>query len=93
MHIAASKPKAINQDGLDPAFIEKERQLLLEQALESGKPREIVEKMVAGRLTKILRDVCLIHQPYVLDSTQTVEQVLANSKAEVLNFIRYEIGE
>jgi elongation factor Ts len=93
MHIAASRPKAITPDGLDSVFVEKERQLLLEQALESGKPAAIVEKMVVGRLQKVLRDSCLIYQPFVINPTQTVEQALTDANCEVLNFVRYEIGE
>lgn len=93
MHIAAANPKAITQADIDPSFIEKERALLTEQALESGKPANIVEKMVTGKLNKILRDVCLLNQPFVKDMSKTVQQLLEENNAEVLEFIRFEIGE
>lgn len=93
MHIAASSPKAVDETDLDEEFIATEKRILVEQALESGKPESIVEKMVAGRLNKVLKEVCLVNQPFVMDPNKTVGQLLEESKASVVSFIRFQIGE
>ncbi len=92
MHIAASKPKAVTVKELDSTFIENEKRLLTEQAIESGKPANIVEKMVAGRMQKILREVTLVDQPFVIDPDKTVGKVLEEAGAFVVSFVRLEIG-
>jgi elongation factor Ts len=83
MHIAASNVAAIAEDDLDPEVIEKERLFLIDQAKDSGKPTAIIEKMVAGRLVKYKREVCLLYQPYVKDPERTIEQYLADSGKEL----------
>jgi elongation factor Ts len=100
MHIAASNPLAVTPEELDKAVIEKERQIYLEQAMASGKPKEIVEKMVEGRLRKeFFQQVVLMQQVFVLDGKATVEQaVQAKSKEigapiKVTAFVRYALGE
>jgi elongation factor Ts len=100
MHIAASNPIAVTPDDLDPAVIEKERQIYLEQAKESGKPADIVAKMVEGRLRKeFLQQVVLLQQVFVLDGKATVaEAVQAKAKElgtpiEIKAFVRYALGE
>jgi len=93
MHVAAMNPKAIDVNELDEKFIENERRIFTEQARDSGKPDNIIEKMVDGRLRKSLREVCLVDQAFVMDSNKTVGQVLAEHDAKVVSFIRLAIGE
>ena len=93
MHIAASKPQFINQDQVDPAVLAKEKQILTEQAADSGKPADIVEKMVIGRVNKFLKEITLLGQPFVKDPDTTVEKLLKANNATVASFIRFELGE
>ena len=93
MHVAASKPQFIDQDQVDPAVLEKEKQILTEQAAESGKPAEIVEKMVMGRVNKFLKEITLLGQPFVKDPDVSVEKLLKDNNAKVVSFIRFELGE
>jgi len=79
MHIAATKPMAISRDDLDASLVERERFVLSEQARESGKPEEIIEKMVEGRLRKFFEEVCLIDQTFVIDGETRISQVLENA--------------
>ncbi len=93
MHVAASKPQFIDSDGVDPAVLEKEKTILTEQAAESGKPAEIVEKMVMGRVNKFLKEITLVGQPFVKDPDTTVEKLLKANNAKVVGFTRFELGE
>ena len=93
MHIAASKPKALDASGVDPELIESERRVAAQKAAESGKPANIVEKMVEGSVQKFLKEVTLLNQPFVKDDKQTVEQVLKSKGAAVNGFILYIVGE
>lgn len=93
MHVAASKPQFINQDQVDPAVLEKEKQILTEQAADSGKPADIIEKMVMGRVNKFLKEITLLGQPFVKDPDTTVEKLLKANNATVTSFIRFELGE
>ena len=93
MHIAASKPKAISVEQLDQKWVEKERTFLINQARESGKPENIIEKMIDGRMKKTLREVTLLDQPFVVNPDQTVGQALDAVGATVLQFSRLEVGE
>ena len=83
MHIAAAKPLAVSQDDLDQAEVERERAVLSEQARESGKPEEIIEKMVIGRLRKFYEEVCLLDQTFVIDGETKISDVLANATKEL----------
>lgn len=83
MHIAASQVEAISEDDLDPAIVEKEKIFLTEQARESGKPENIIEKMIVGRLNKFKKDVCLLFQNYVKEPDKTIAQYLIDSGKEV----------
>lgn len=82
MHIAAFKPKSLNVDGLDPALIEKEREILTEQARASGKPDNVIEKMIEGRIRKFYSEVVLLEQPFVMDNKQTVDQARREAEKE-----------
>ncbi|HHL19033.1 MAG TPA: elongation factor Ts [Thiothrix sp.] len=93
MHIAASNPLYIQEADVDAAVLAKEKEILIAQAEGSGKPMEIIEKMVAGRLRKYLAEITLLGQPFVKNPDQTVGQLLADSGASVNSFIRYEVGE
>lgn len=93
MHIAASKPMCVNKDQVSTEVLERERQIFTAQAAESGKPANIIEKMVEGRITKFLAEVTLLGQPFVKDPDVTVEKLLAQKSASVNGFTMYVVGE
>ena len=93
MHIAATNPASISADEIAPELIAKEREIFTAQAQESGKPAEIIEKMIDGRISKYLKEVTLLGQPFVKDPDQTVEKLLKDAGATVLAFTRFEVGE
>ncbi|MCP5264582.1 MAG: elongation factor Ts [Burkholderiaceae bacterium] len=93
MHIAASKPKAVSRDAVPAADVARERSIAEQKAAESGKPAEIVAKMVEGSVQKYLKEVTLLGQPFVKDDKQTVEQLLKQRSASVENFVLYVVGE
>ena len=93
MHIAAVNPKYVDEDAVPADFIEKEKEILIAQAESSGKPPEIIEKMIQGRLKKYLAEITLLGQAYVRDEDQTVGQLLSTAGASISRFIRYEVGE
>ncbi len=93
MHIAASKPLCVNEDEVPADVLEKEREILIAQAKDSGKPEEIIEKMVQGRIKKYLSEVTLLGQAFVKDPDLTVEKLLKNAGAKVVRFARFEVGE
>lgn len=93
MHIAASKPIAVSEDEVPAEVIAKEREIFAAQAAESGKPAEIVEKMVVGRIRKFLAETTLLGQPFVKDPDTTVGKLLAGKGAKVTRFSRFEVGE
>jgi elongation factor Ts len=93
MHIAATKPQALNKDDLDPSIIEREKSVLTEQARESGKPEQVIEKMIDGRMKKFLSEVTLLGQDFVIDPDLTVEAAAKQSGVEILNYIRMAVGE
>ena len=93
MHVAAVTPQFVDQDSVPTEFIETEKSILVAQAESSGKPAEIIEKMIQGRLEKLLAEVTLLGQPFVKDPDQKVGKLLSNAGASVTRFIRYEVGE
>jgi len=93
MHIAASKPVCVNEDQVPAELLAKEKEIFVAQAQDSGKPAEIIEKMVTGRLKKYLAEITLLGQPFVKDTDKTVAQLLKESGATVKHFIRFEVGE
>ncbi len=93
MHIAASNPLCVNEEDVAPQVLENERQVQLAQARQSGKPDEIVEKMVSGRMKKFLRENTLTGQAFVKDPDTSVAALLKANNASVNGFIRYEVGE
>jgi len=93
MHIAAVNPQFVDRDAIPAEFVEKEKAILIAQAESSGKPPEIIEKMIQGRLNKFLAEVTLMGQPFVKDPDRTVAELMSDAGAEVGGFIRYEVGE
>jgi len=99
MHVAATAPLSLSPADLDPAVVQKEREIQTEIAMESGKPREIAEKMVEGRIRKWQEEVVLLKQPFVMNPDQTIEQLVADtakelgSPAAVKGFVRFALGE
>jgi len=93
MHIAASRPLCVSAEQVPAEVLDKEREILRAQALESGKPPEIVERMIEGRVGKFIKETTLLGQPFVKDPEQTVEQLLRKAGAAVLGFTRIEVGE
>ncbi len=93
MHIAAVNPQYVDESTVPAEFIEKEKGILIAQAQDSGKPAEIIEKMIQGRLNKFLAEVTLLGQPFVKDQDQTVGKLLSNAGSSITRFVRYEVGE
>ncbi len=93
MHIAASRPMTVSEDDVPAEVIEKEKEIFAAQAAESGKPPEIIEKMIGGRIKKFLKEITLLGQPFVKNPDETVGQLLKKENAKVAGFTRYEVGE
>lgn len=93
MHVAASKPEFVKPENVPADVVEKEYKVQLDIAMQSGKPQEIAEKMVAGRMKKFTGEVSLTGQPFVIDPSKSVEQILKENNADVVDFIRFEVGE
>src|SRR5262245_53150475 len=93
MHVAAMKPKALATSDVPADLVDTERRIASEKAAESGKPAEIVAKMVEGSVQKFLKEVSLLNQPFVKNDKQTVEQMLKATHTRVLNFTLYVVGE
>ncbi len=93
MHVAATNPMCVDESGVPAETLENERRILTEQAQSSGKPAEIIDKMVQGRVAKFLKEITLVGQPFVKDPDVTVGKLLKNAGAEVSGFVRFEVGE
>ena len=99
MHIAASSPKSLDENSLDSDVIENEKNIIKEQLKESGKPDDIVEKMLSGKMNKFFEEVVLLNQKYVIDPSLTISELLDNvgkekgTKVNISSFTRYELGE
>jgi elongation factor Ts len=99
MHIAASSPRYVSKEEVEPSVLEKEKQILINQAINEGKKPEIAEKVVAGRLEKFIQEICLLEQPFVKDQDITVGQLVKEKIAKfgenisVRRFVRFEMGE
>jgi elongation factor Ts len=93
MHVAAVNPMVVNPDDVDPAVIEKEKEIFSAQAENSGKPAEIIEKMIGGRIRKFLAEISLVEQPFVKNPDQTVGQLAKAAGATVTGMVRFEVGE
>ena len=99
MQVASMNPKFIDESAVDPEYLESEKKILIQQALNEGKPADIVEKMVTGRLKKELKETCLVEQKFVKDGEVSVKQYIENSAkaigkaAKIVEMVRYEVGE
>jgi len=99
MHVAATSPASLSEADLDPALIAREKQVLTEQARESGKPDNVIEKMIVGRMNKFFQEVCLLKQSFVINPDLTVEKAVKEAEAgagapiTVTGFVRLAVGE
>ena len=93
MHVAATRPEALDTNAVDPAALERERAVLIEQARASGKPEAILEKMVDGRIRKYYEEVVLLEQVWVHDGESRVRAVVAKAGATLTDFVRFQLGE
>lgn len=93
MHVAASSPQVVNPDDMAAEVIEKEKEIIRAQPDMAGKPAEIVEKMMGGRISKFLKEVSLVEQPFVKDPEVTVGNLVKKAGAKVVRFVRFEVGE
>jgi elongation factor Ts len=93
MHVAAINPVCIDESGVPAETLETEKRIFTEQAEASGKPAEIIEKMVTGRIAKFLKEITLVGQPFVKDPDVTVGKLLGTANASVTSFVRFEVGE
>ncbi|MCB1354683.1 MAG: elongation factor Ts [Rhodobacteraceae bacterium] len=93
MHIAATNPASLSEADLDPALVEREKAVLTEQARESGKPEQVIEKMIVGRMNKFYEEVTLLKQKFVINPDLTVGKAAAEAGVEVLGFARLAVGE
>ncbi len=93
MHAAAANPQYVKPEDVPAEVVEKEKTIQIDIAVQSGKPQEIAEKMVSGRMAKFTGEVSLTGQPFIKDPSKKVAQLLKEQSAEVVNFIRFEVGE
>ncbi|KKB38949.1 translation elongation factor Ts [Bacillus thermotolerans] len=93
MHAAALNPKYVSRDQVSQEEVDREREVLTQQALNEGKPEKIVAKMVEGRLSKFFEDICLVDQAFVKNPDEKVGKYVQSKGAEVVSFVRYEVGE
>lgn len=92
MHISATQPEALNIESLDPALVEREKEVQKAKALEEGKPADIVEKMLQGRINKFYQEVCLLEQSFVIDPDKKVSQVLKDNGVTLVDYAYYVLG-
>ena len=93
MHISASAPLSINEDGVDKNVLERERNIFESQARESGKDENIMQKMVEGKIKRFLKEVTLLSQDFIKDPDTSISKLLENSDNEVISFERFKVGE
>ncbi|MFL2801760.1 MAG: translation elongation factor Ts [Paracoccaceae bacterium] len=93
MHIAASNPLALSEEHLSEELLKKEENLYFEQARETGKPKNIIDNMVKGKLKKFVSEVTLLNQNFVIDPDFTINEILKNNNNSILNYVRFEVGE
>jgi elongation factor Ts len=93
MHVAAMNPKFLNRTFVEQSWLENEKKILIEQTLAEGKPKEFAEKIVTGRVNKLLAENCLVDQPYVKEPSLKVSEYAKKSNSEVTMMVRYEVGE
>ena len=93
MHVAAVSPLVVRAEDVPKDVLAKETEIYSAQAQSSGKPEEIVEKMISGRLRKFVAEISLLEQPFVKDPDTTISALLTEAGADIVSFVRYEVGE
>ena len=93
MHVAAANPQALSAAELDQSIVEREKNILTEQARESGKPEQVIEKMIQGRMKKFLAEVTLLGQDFVINPDLTVEAAAQEAGVEIVSYVRMAVGE
>lgn len=93
MHVAAQNPQALNRDSIDPELLAREKAVYEEQAAESGKPANVVEKMVEGKVNKFFKESCLVEQLFIMDTDKTVGKVAEEASCVVKEYVRFGLGE
>lgn len=99
MQVAASKPEFVRREEADPEVVEKEKQIFRQQALNQGKPEKVIDRMVEGRIEKFYKETCLLEQPFIKDTTKTVQDIINENimklgeNITVRRFARFEVGE
>ena len=93
MHIAAMNPVSIKRADVPSELIERESKIIKEQVMQEGKPEDIAEKMVTGRLNKFYKEVCLEEQPFIKENSLTVKQYVENAGGEIISMVRFAVGE
>jgi len=93
MHIAATNPASLSEDDLDPSVVEKEKQVQMDIARESGKPEQVIEKMIVGRMKKFMAEITLVNQQFVVNPDLTVGDAAKEAGATITGYVRLEVGE
>lgn len=93
MHIAAMNPVSVKRDDVPTELVERESKVIKEQVMQEGKPEDIAEKMVIGRLNKFYKEVCLEEQPFIKENSLTVKQYVENAGGEIISMVRFAVGE
>ncbi|MGD9604836.1 MAG: translation elongation factor Ts [Bacilli bacterium] len=93
MHIAAMNPRYLNRDQVDQDYLKNEREVLVQETINEGKPAQIIDRIVAGKVDKFLKTICLVDQLFVKNLDQTVGQYLKANQCEILSYVRLEVGE
>lgn len=93
MHIAAMNPRYLNRDQVDQDYLQKEREVLVQETINEGKPAQIIDRIVAGKVDKFLKTICLVDQLFVKNLDQTVGQYAKANQSEILSYVRLEVGE
>jgi elongation factor Ts len=93
LHVAAANPKYLNSDSVDAEFIAKEEEIFAAKLAEQGKPANMIPNIVKGQVAKLLKEVCLVNQPFVKDPDTTIEQLVASKGAKIASYARFQLGE
>lgn len=93
LHIAASNPKYLDETFVDPEFVNKEKEIAAAKLKEQGKPENMIPKILEGQIAKLLKEVCLVSQPFVKDPDTTIAKLLAGKGAKIVSYTRFELGE
>ena len=93
MHIAATNPKCVDRTSIDPSLVARERDIYIDQLKQQGKPENMIENILKGKMDKYYADVCLVEQPFIKNEEIKIEKLLADAGAKLVRFVRFELGE